>query len=208
MMSGLKCYAWNCGGLRRNTPSTLSKVMFFEKTFPHFDFFFFLETHHKDDNDIPNELSRYQDSYHIVHSACGVGDTHTGIIALISKSFGIADVEHTMQGRILNLRIVESSSGASYRVAAVYLPTNQNLGGDVVKQIVRKLRKNEDIQENYMILGDFNFIDHQKDKKNGLSQKDRQICKIWVPFIEEMDMVDPFREQNPNRKLWSFLGSG
>ncbi len=109
-MNGLKCYAWNCGGLRRNTPSTLLKVMFFEKTFPHFDFFFFLETHHKDGNDIPNELNRYQDSHHIVHSACDAGDTHTGIIGLISKSFSIADIEHTMQGRILNLRIVESSS--------------------------------------------------------------------------------------------------
>ena len=207
-MGDLKGFAWNCGGLRRGGPSTLSKVMFFEKSFPDFDFFFFLETHHKDVNDIPNELNRYQDSYHIVHSACGVGDAHTGIIALISKSFRVAEVEHAMQGRILNIRIVESSSQTSYHISAVYLPTNQNLSKDVVKQIVRGLRKNEESQENCMILGDFNFIDHQKDKKNGLSQKDRQICKIWVPFIEEMDMVDPFREQNPVRRLWSFLGSG
>ena len=30
----------------------------------------------------------------------------------------------------------------------------------------------------------------------------------WVPFLEEMDMVDPFREQNPNRIVWSFVGNG
>ncbi len=87
MMGGLKCFAWNCGGLRRNTASTLSKVMFFKKTFTNFDFFFFLETHHKDVDDIPNELNRYQDSYHIVHSPCDVSDTHPGIIALLSKAF-------------------------------------------------------------------------------------------------------------------------
>ena len=113
-----------------------------------------------------------------------------------------------MQGKILDLRIIELSSQTPYHIAAVYLPTNQNLDKDVMQQIVRKLRKNDQNQDNYMILGDFNFIDHPKDKKNGLSQKDKQICKIWVPFMEEMDMVDPFREQNPNRKLWFLLGSG
>ena len=52
--------------------------MFFEKTFKDdFDFFFFLETHHKDENDLPNELLRYQDSHHIVHSETNENDTHT-----------------------------------------------------------------------------------------------------------------------------------
>ena len=59
-----------------------------------------------------------------------------------------------------------------------------------------------------MITGDFNFIDHEKDKKNGLSAKDKQLNQIWVPFLNEMDMVDPFREQNPKRRVWSFTGAG
>ena len=29
-----------------------------------------------------------------------------------------------------------------------------------------------------------------------------------LPFLEEIDMVDPFREQNPNRTVWSFVGTG
>ena len=59
-----------------------------------------------------------------------------------------------------------------------------------------------------MILGDFNFIDHEKDKKSGLSCKDKQLNQIWIPFLNEMDMVDPFREQNPKRRVWSFIGTG
>ena len=54
MMGSLKGFAWNCGGLRRHTSSTFSKVMYFEKNFKNdFAFFFFLETHHEDENDIP-----------------------------------------------------------------------------------------------------------------------------------------------------------
>ena len=67
---------------------------------------------------------------------------------------------------------------------------------------------NENEINNYMIMGDFNFIDHEKDKKNGLSAKDKQLNQIWIPFLNEMDMVDPFREQNPKRRVWSFIGTG
>ena len=60
MMADMNCYAWNCGGLRRSASadSTLRKVIFFEKTFlSDFDCFFFLETHHKDENDIPIDVT-------------------------------------------------------------------------------------------------------------------------------------------------------
>ena len=47
-----------------------------------------------------------------------------------------------------------------------------------------------------------------RDKKNGLNPKDRLLNTVWIPFLEEMDLVDPFREQNPNRIVWSFVGNG
>ena len=28
------------------------------------------------------------------------------------------------------------------------------------------------------------------------------------PFLSEFDMVDPYREQNPNKRIWSFIGTG
>ena len=118
-----------------------------------------------------------------------------------------------MQGKILRLKLTDKNTHKKYCISAVYLPTNQNLDNDCMQDIVRKLRipdSNDGDTTNYMILGDVfgDFIDHPKDKKNGLSQKDKQINKIWVPFLEEMDMVDPFREQNPKRKVWSFIGTG
>ena len=86
-MGSIKGFAWNCGGLRCGTASTIPKVAFFEKNFKNdFDFFFFIETHHKDKNDLPNELFRYVDTHHIVHSETDEHDTHTGIIGLVSKN--------------------------------------------------------------------------------------------------------------------------
>ena len=144
MMAGIKGYAWNCGGLRRNTPTTLNKVMFFEKTFKNtFDFFFFLETHHKDKNDIPNELARFKDTHHIHDSPTKTDETHTGIIALIDKKYSVTDVKEIMQGRILSFQLSDPSTKLAYQIIAVYLPTNQNLNRDNMQDIVRRLTLND-----------------------------------------------------------------
>ena len=210
MMSSLRGFTWNCGGLRRSAAATISKVMYFEKTFKNsFDFFFFLETHHKDSNDIPNELMRYQDTHHIIDSEREVGDTHAGIIGLIRKEYIVDDVQEPIKGRIIKLSIKDLSKETAHRISVVYLPTLKNLDTNIITNIVHSLRlPNENELSNYMIMGDFNFIDHEKDKKNGLSAKDKQLNQIWIPFLNEMDMVDPFREQNPKRRVWSFLGTG
>ena len=210
MMSSLRGFAWNCGGLRRSAPATLSKIMYFEKNFKNsFDFFFFLETHHKNQNEIPNELMRYKDTHHIVHSERDEQETHAGIIGLIRNEYTVSNIEELIKGRILHLSIKDPVKETENHVSVVYLPTNANLNTNTITDIVHNLRlPNETDINNYMILGDFNFIDHEKDKKNGLSSKDKQLNQIWVPFLNEMDMVDPFREQNPKRRVWSFRGTG
>ena len=169
--------------------------MFFEKSFKNsFDFFFFLETHHKDENDIPNELMRYEDTYDIVHSPRDENNTYTGIIGLIRKEYKVTDIEQTIQGRILTLKLTDTTGETTYRFSVVYFPTNNKFELDYMQNIVQKLRLADDSDtSNFMIFGDFNFIDHDRDKRYGLSPKDTNLNKIWTPFIEEMDMVDPFR---------------
>ena len=208
-MGSIKGFSWNCGGLRRSAASTYSKVMFFEKNFKNdFDFFFFLETHHKDENEIPNELLRYEDTHHIIHSETDTHETHSGIIGLIRKKYTVIENEELVKGRILRIKLSEQTSKESYNIAVVYFPTNTNITLEDMQLFVRKLRMDQEHNVNDIILGDFNFIDHSKDKKNGLNAKDKLMNTVWIPFLEEMDMVDPFREQNPIRKLWSFLGTG
>ena len=109
-MVDMKVYAWNCGGLRRNTASTPLKIGFFEKSFKDFDIFFFLETHHKDTDDIPNELNRYRDTYHIVHTEADKNETYSGIIGLIHKKYTITNEQNIIQGRIIGVTLEEKST--------------------------------------------------------------------------------------------------
>ena len=41
-----------------------------------------------------------------------------------------------------------------------------------------------------------------------MSSKDKQFNQLWIPFLDELDMVDPSREQNPKRRIGPFLGTG
>ena len=118
-MGSVKGFAWNCGGLRRSTASTYSKVMFFEKSFKNnFDFFFFLETHHKNKNELPDELLRYDDTHHIIHSETDENDTHTGIIGLIRKEHTINDIEQLIQGRILRFKLTDTNTKITHRIVS------------------------------------------------------------------------------------------
>ena len=205
MMTEFKGLAWNCGGLRSGTPLSHEKVLYFEKQFQNvFDVAFFLETHHKTEEEIP----LYKNTNHILHSTVDKDDSHTGIIGLIKKDYKIVDSSHLIQGRILNIQLQHKTNKTEYNISALYLDTNNHLTKTKIENIVSKLKKQNKDHLNNIFLGDFNFIDHEKDKANGMNNIDRLVYKVWHPFISELDMVDPYREQNPNRRIWSFIGTG
>ena len=86
--------------------------------------------------------------------------------------------------------------------------TNNNLNPTRAENFVNLLRNSIKDDGKKIILGDFNFIDHNQDKAKGLNPIDKMVCTFWIPFLAEFDMVDPFREQNPIKKIWSFIGTG
>ena len=170
-MASFKGLAWNCGGLT-STNLSRNKAMYFEKEFRNdFDVAFFLETHHKTESEIPPEILRYENTHHIIHSTVADGETYAGIIGLLTKDYDIIDTKHLIQGRILNIKVQQKNDKTNYNISAVYLYTNNHLTKAKLENTVTKLRQENEDHPNNMILGDFNFIDHEKDR----TQQYRQI---------------------------------
>ena len=69
-----KVTCWNSAGIRAGANSTPKKIVFFDKEFPQANFAIaaFLETHHKNDEDIPDYFHSLQNTQHIIHTP-----THT-----------------------------------------------------------------------------------------------------------------------------------
>ena len=207
-MASLKFLMWNCGGLTTSTVSQ-SKAMFFEKDFKNdFDAAFFIETHHTSETLVPPELLRYQNTHTMVHSFATSDEKYTGILGLIHNDFEIIHCKNLIQGRIMNIKIKHIADKTFHNISVIYMYTNNKITKEKMDHAVAKLRDSTEDHSNNIILGDFNFIDHEKDKRNGLNSTDKSACKIWLPFIHEFDLVDPYREQNPNKRIWSFIGTG
>ena len=211
MMTTLTGYVWNCGGLT-NSSSPL-KSFYFEKNFgTNFDVSIFLETHHKTKIDLPPAFLRFESTHHLIHSPHKEDEPFSGIVCLIARQFKVLDTMHLIKGRLLHIEIQHTSTLERFHIFPVYLHTNNNLNKTSVKNFVQALRTRLEPQINpnttVLLLGDFNFIDYALDKANGLNPTDRMVCKAWLPLLSEFDLVDPFRMQNPNKKVWSFIGSG
>ena len=211
MMTTLTGYVWNCGGLT-NSSSPL-KSFYFEKNFgTNFDVSIFLETHHKTKIDLPPAFLRFESTHHLIHSPHKEDEPFSGIVCLIARQFKVLDTTHLIKGRLLHIEIQHTSTLERFHIFPVYLHTNNNLNKTSVKNFVHALRTRLEPQINpnttVLLLGDFNFIDYALDKANGLNPTDRMVCKAWLPLLSEFDLVDPFRMQNPNKKVWSFIGSG
>ena len=156
-MNEFKGIAWNCGGLRNNSPLSCSKSLYFEKLFKtNFDVAFFLETHHKNEKEIPPEILRYSNTHHIIHSAVAEHETYAGIIALVSQNYEIIKQDSLIQGRILNIMIKEKDTQTIHNISGVYLDTNKNLNKEKMEIIVSKLQQQHKDDPNSVILGDFN----------------------------------------------------
>ena len=94
MMVGLKGFLWDCGGLHGSAAATFSKGMYFEKTFKKtIHFFFFLETCHKDGNDIANEWIRCKDTHQTIHSKTDGQGTHPKLVGIIRKKDEFRDID-------------------------------------------------------------------------------------------------------------------
>ena len=78
------------------------------------------------------------------------------------------------------------------------------------EEIVKVLKNFDDVHDphvNNIILGDFNFVDFDIDKGKGMSAKDHTIKPFWDSFLSKNAIVDPFRSQCPNRRIYSFIGA-
>ena len=181
-MTSLTGYAWNCGGLTNS--STPLKSFFFEKNFgTNFDIGAFLETHHKNKTDLPQAFLRYESTHHLIHSPAPDGEPFSGIVCLIARQFRVTNATHLIQGRLMHIEIEHISTLTHFHIFPVYLYTNNNLNKASVQEFVHSLRLRFDPLGNTdattLLLGDFNFIDHNLDKTNGLNPTDRMACKTW-----------------------------
>ena len=197
---------WNCAGFRDSTPTTPSKFLFLDKQFPNANFSIaaLVETHHKDQNDFSQDLGQYQTTHNIFHSPVK-DETHSGVILVVRKDFELVSQSEPIPGRLLNVRMTRL--GRSFSLSVFYGHQWVKFKKEEISKILQNFEGLHNDGDRNIILGDFNFVDHDIDKGKGMTQKDKMIHPIWHDFLSRKCIADPFREQRPKMKTFSFVAS-
>ena len=105
-MGSNKIICWNSAGIRADSNSTPEKLAFLNSQFPkaNFSILALVETHHRNREDIPQELIEYESSHHLIHTPTHE-ETHGGLIVFISKTIEILKESEIIPGRLLNIAI-------------------------------------------------------------------------------------------------------
>ena len=206
-MAEITCAMWNCSGF---LPSSSSKTkMDFLKscTSSEYDILILIETHHKSLKDISPLLHTYANNSHILHTEASEEDPYAGIVVLISSKLEVLEDTVLIPGRLLNLKI--KGYKKVYNITALYGYTGKNASQDKMAEITHTLLQYHNTSDNNIILGDFNFADNDLDRTNasrlGKNQMDNILSKPWNDFVEKLDLSDPFRARNPNRRTYSYI---
>ena len=206
-MSELSIVLWNSAGLRPTTSSTDQKLAFFDKEFKHtrFDVAVFVETHHKAVDPFPQEIIDYSEQYYIHHTPSTKKHTHAGIMILINKKFSVTHTQVLIPGRLLHLVFQDDQTKEDFYLTAIYGVQNTSITKAQFTELVNHL-KSHHTQSNYnIILGDFNFCDNDTDRTRGLSKHDKVVSYLWNDFLSNLSVVDPFRDQYPDKIIYSFV---
>ena len=206
MMSSRKVVCWNSAGIRASGKNTDMKIAFFEKEFPdaRFNIAAFIETHHKDSDDFPVVFKGYEKSHHLLHTPTA-SETHGGIIVLVGRNNEILDQNEVIPGRLLNVKFMEKDSGEHFNLSVFYGPQWKRKKKEEVVEIVNIFSSLHDATDNNIIIGDFNFVEHDVDKGKGMDGKDKMISSVWKDFKTDKLIEDPFRMQFPRKKQYSFV---
>ena len=109
-MGSNKVICWNSSGIKSGSKYTPDKLAFLDSQYPNANFAILalVETHHKNKEDIPDELLEYESSHFLFHTPTH-DETHGGIIVFVSKNFNILKDEVVIPGRLLNITFSSST---------------------------------------------------------------------------------------------------
>ena len=205
-MADLTLISWNCQGLRVNSPSTFQKMFFLASQYPQhqFDILALLETHHASEADFPPIFKEYNVNHHIIHTPAPSSDAFSGIIVVLNKEFTVLSTDTLLPGRIITVKFQYHITHEEYLLTVYYgiqvvKPSNAQI--DV---IFKSLVTDHATHTNSFILGDFNFVDNDLDRTNGMHCHDKRATKLWTPHKTQLLLTDPFRHLYPKRRLYSY----
>ena len=205
MIGSAKVICWNSSGIKADSSRTPEKLAFLDSQYPNANFAILalVETHHRNEGDIPEELKEYKTSHHLIHTPTHA-ESYGGLIVFITKDFEILSKKVVIPGRLLNITICREKEN-KLNLSVFYGPQWCKLTKSDAKQVIDHFSTIHSVDENNIIIGDFNFVEQNLDKGKGMSSNDKILHQLFEDFKANQIIVDAFRHQYPKKRQYSFI---
>ena len=90
-----------------------------------------------------------------------------------------------------------------YNIVALYNYTTEKANGTLMRGVTSAIKAAIVPHEDTILTGDFNFVENDIDRTNGMYQHDKTIANVWKKEMKGVDLVDVFRHKNPSRQSWT-----
>ena len=97
-----------------------------------------------------------------------------------------------------------NSDGKIFNISAYYGPLLRKIPKKDLYDLLKNFYALHNRKDINVILGDFNFIDNDFDKGKGRDSHDKKIFHLWQEFKRKINVSDPYREQFPTTRKYSF----
>ena len=123
---------------------------------------------------------------------------------MVRKDLEILSHDVKITGRLINFKFRHNSENTVYNFSAFYGHQFRRINVCDLSSAFKPLFDCHSRSDNNVIIGDFNFIDNDLYKGQGMDNNDKKISSLWEDFKRKTVLSDPFREQNPTTKRYSF----
>ena len=206
-MSSLKFIMWNGSGIRPSCQTTKQKLDFIAKELDNSNFAVaaFVETHLKQDDDLPTQIKIYSTNYQIINEPTSQNETHAGILILIHEDIRITQTSVIQPGRIISCHIEHKVLNIALKLIIVYGCQNSKMNKQDIDSFCATVQDSCNPEEPTLVLGDFNFVTCQKDRKNQIGSHERLFNSPWATVLSESRLSDAYRSQYPNKITYSYI---
>ena len=126
--------------------------------------------------------------------------------SLWTKNFEIIETHQIIQGRVLHIRAKNSLSSKTLNIFSIYGKASGTLleKQSIINGIINFI-PNINLLEDFIFLGDFNFVSSYLDRNSHTINHYDKICHdLWTKIELDINLVDCFRHLYKNRRLYSY----
>ena len=185
---------WNAGGLHRGGPGGNQRGDWVLQQWGEdggLRVMAIQETHCKSDGDLCDSVGDLRARLNVFHSPAVVGDAFAGVMLVLTRDWEVIESVVGVPGRVLSVRVRCGVTDECVNFVVVYGKTGAVDGGAWMDGLVDVM----DQTYTTVVLGDFNFVEEDRDREGGASMNDhdRTLVRKFNDTMGVWELQDVFR---------------